>query len=121
MSLSQKGAGGDGTHEGIRAAFFRYFVNADATNRQSDKIGQALMDQLVEDYKTMPRKEFFASKDRGMDIFFIKYVVSEDFCINLVGTVSTLGCCLFWTYTESNQSICVSIPSSNYSTIACLA
>lgn len=74
LVLSQKGAGGDGTHEGVRAAFFRYLVNADATNRQSDKIGQALMDQLVEDYETMPRKEFFASKDRGMDDFFIKYV-----------------------------------------------
>lgn len=74
MSLSQEGAGGDDTHEKIRAAFFRFIVNADATKRQSDQTAQALMDQLVEDYATMPLKEFFASNERGMNIFFIKYV-----------------------------------------------
>lgn len=61
LTLSQKGAGGDGRWEAYNKAFYKYIIK-DASARQDDPVAQSLMDQLVEDYKTM-------SHDRGGDFF----------------------------------------------------
>ena len=76
LSLSQKGAGGDGMHEACNGAFWRYVIG-EGMKRQKDSVAQALLDQLVDDYKAMPHGrngKFFTDKDRGIFPFMIKYL-----------------------------------------------
>ena len=76
LSLSQKEAGGDGMHEHLRAATDRYIFFRGMA-RQRDPKAEQIMDQLVEDYRSMPHGKggkFFTNKKRGMLPFMIKYI-----------------------------------------------
>lgn len=77
LAVSQKGAGGDGMHEALRAAMDGYIINGKAISRQKDDIAQSLMDQLVVDYRNMPHgkgQKFFTDRDHGIQPFMIKYM-----------------------------------------------
>jgi len=55
LSLSQKGAGGDGTHEALRKSMEDHIIGADALKRQKDPVAQLIVHQLLVDYKAMTR------------------------------------------------------------------
>jgi len=77
LALSQQGAGGDGSWEAYNGAFHTYIIDNGAYARQDDPTAQALMDKLVEDYKTMDHGEggeFFKSTKGGIWPFLNKYI-----------------------------------------------
>lgn len=55
LSLSQKGAGGDGTHEALRKSMEDHVIGADALKRQKDSVAQFIVHQLLVDYKATTR------------------------------------------------------------------
>jgi len=74
LALSNKGAGGDGSHEAFRKCFKDYLTDADAVERRrTDKTTSRLFEKLTTDYKELGW-DFFSSTDRGLTPFTIKYL-----------------------------------------------
>ncbi|KAL7562136.1 hypothetical protein ACA910_016695 [Epithemia clementina (nom. ined.)] len=78
LSLSQRGAGGNGDWEAFRGALEDYIFNTeDAMLRSKDDTTQRLFDQLGNDYKTSNqgrKKTFFTSQEFGLLPFLLKYL-----------------------------------------------
>lgn len=77
LSLSNQGAGGDGSHEDFRKCFLDYLFTPAAKARQRDEKSQRLFDTLVKDYASMPHgpgETFFTDSNRGIMIFYLKYL-----------------------------------------------
>eukprot|EP00542_Grammatophora_oceanica_P009934 CAMPEP_0194044462 /NCGR_PEP_ID=MMETSP0009_2-20130614/15928_1 /TAXON_ID=210454 /ORGANISM="Grammatophora oceanica, Strain CCMP 410" /LENGTH=448 /DNA_ID=CAMNT_0038688991 /DNA_START=49 /DNA_END=1398 /DNA_ORIENTATION=- len=76
LSLSQEGAGGDGTWEGVREAVNVYLTNNPETyGRQEDATAKKLVDNLAESYKTLGHSdEFFTNGEKGLMDFLLRYL-----------------------------------------------
>ena len=74
--LSQKGAGGNGDWEGLRAATDDYCTNSpEAFARQNDATAKKLVTNLAEDYKTLGQtKAFFSDNEQGLKDFILRYL-----------------------------------------------
>lgn len=76
LSLSNRGAGGNGEWEAYRKAFEDYITNSDeASIRMNDEISNSLLVKLREEYKvTKMGGEFFSNNDRGLHDFLLRYL-----------------------------------------------
>ena len=79
LSLSQKGAGGNGDWEAFRGAVNDYITHPDYTKpRMNDGTVKKLMEKLVADYKNTgvknPGDDFFKDYNSGLLDFLIKYL-----------------------------------------------
>jgi len=74
--LSQKGAGGNGDWEGLRAATDEYCTNsAEAFVRQDDATAKKLLQNLAESYKTLGQTNaFFYDNEKGLRDFILRYL-----------------------------------------------
>jgi hypothetical protein len=76
LSLSQKGAGGNGDWEAFRAAMEDHITHTtEAASRQNDQTTAQLLNELVDEYKKMGHsKDFFENPDRGLLAFLMRYL-----------------------------------------------
>lgn len=78
LSLSQKGAGGNGDWEAYRAAVEDYITHTEETRlRMNDDTVKKLRDKLVEDYKSTNMQnngDFFENDESGLHDFLLKYL-----------------------------------------------
>lgn len=78
LSLSQRGASGNGDWEAYRAAFEDYITHTEETKlRVNDETTKKLMEKLVGDYKKTGLKkegEFFDNNDSGIQDFLLRYL-----------------------------------------------
>ena len=78
LSLSQKGAGGNGDWEAYRAAFEDFITHSEDTKlRLNDATSEKLMKRVVADYKNtgMQKKgKFFDDPDSGLQDFLLRYI-----------------------------------------------
>eukprot|EP00440_Ansanella_granifera_P007035 gb/GFBE01007622.1/.p1 GENE.gb/GFBE01007622.1/~~gb/GFBE01007622.1/.p1 ORF type:complete len:538 (+),score=103.23 gb/GFBE01007622.1/:1-1614(+) len=75
LSLSDKDAGGDGTHAQFRSSIMNYLFNEDNLARRTDQIATGFKHQLVKDYNSMPHgvdEEFFTRRDKGLFRYIVK-------------------------------------------------
>lgn len=78
LSLSQKGAGGNGDWEAYRAAVDDYITNpVDTQPRMNDDTAKKLFDKLVKDYKGSNMQnegKFFDDDETGLKDFLLRYL-----------------------------------------------
>lgn len=78
LSLSQKGAGGNGDWESYRAAFEDFITHTDDLKlRLNDDTTKKLLEKLVDDYKCSGMKEegiFFDEGHFGLKVYLLRYL-----------------------------------------------
>ncbi len=78
LSLSQRGAAGNGDWEAYRHAFEDYVTNAeDAKLRLNDETTEKLMERIVADYKNtgmLKKGKFFDDNDAGLQDYLLRYL-----------------------------------------------
>lgn len=78
LALSDKGAGGDGSHEKFKKAFVDWVMKDGVKNRAFSETGKGLWVELIKDYTDLEHnwwgQEFFNSTTRGLTPFVIKYL-----------------------------------------------
>lgn len=78
LSLSQRGAGGNGDWEAYRAAFEDHITHNEETRlRMNDETTKTLLDKLTADYKNAGMKKegaFFDDTDSGIHGYLLRYL-----------------------------------------------